>query len=149
MKVKYFKRDLRWAKKAGLDPHITVMVGYPWETKSEVKKSLDLAKKFFKRGLLDSLQATIVVPYPGTKLFEECKRNNWLKSYDWDDYDMSKNVMKCFVSDKELKKMIKDMYKGAWNLNFMLRKITSVRNYDDVKYLYRYGLKFLKKLKDF
>ncbi|MFH0876435.1 MAG: cobalamin-dependent protein [archaeon] len=149
IKIEYVERDLTYAKKAGLDPHITVMVGYPWESKQDASNTLDFAKQLFRKGLLDSLQATIVVPYPGTPLFEECRKNNWLKTEDWDEYDMSKSVMKCHVSDNELKGMVKQMYKGAFYPGFIARKILSVRNYDDVKHLMRYGVKFLKKLRDF
>jgi len=67
------RKTLIMAKKAGLQPHLTIMIGYPWETKHDAVTTLNEAKSLFKDGLADSMQATIVVPYPGTPLFEECQ----------------------------------------------------------------------------
>ncbi|MHC1576473.1 MAG: B12-binding domain-containing radical SAM protein, partial [Methanosarcinaceae archaeon] len=83
----------RMAKKAGLNPHLTVMMGYPWETLEEAQNTIDLAKDIFKKGWADTLQATIMIPYPGTPLFEECKENGCLRTLDWDKYDMRQPIM--------------------------------------------------------
>ena len=50
------------------------MVGYPWETKKDAEETINFAREMFRKGYLDTLQATIVVPYPGTPMFEEAKR---------------------------------------------------------------------------
>ena len=88
IKVEQIEQTMRMAKKAGLEPHITTMVGYPWEGKKEAEQTVNFAKRMFINGLIDSLQATIVVPYPGTPMFEEAKSNGWLLTEDWDRYDM-------------------------------------------------------------
>jgi anaerobic magnesium-protoporphyrin IX monomethyl ester cyclase len=149
MKVEQIEQTLTWAKKYGMEPHLTVMVGYPWEKKQEVENSLNLAKDLFNRGLADSLQATIVVPYPGTELFEECKKNNWLLTEDWDRYDMTECVMKTPFPSEELQAMVREFYSFSTQPKFIVRKILKVRTWDDIKQLSFFGYKFLSKLLDF
>jgi len=150
LKINQVEPALSWAKMAGLNPHLTVMVGYPWETKKDVLKTLVFAKSLFKKGLIDSLQATLVIPYPGTSLFKEAKKNGWLKTEDWNKYDMRRSVLKTTLSDEELKKVIQDFYKSVFSLSFLLRKTKeALTNFDVFKYYVRLGLKLPSKLLDF
>jgi len=148
-KVEDSRKTLIMAKKAGLQPHLTIMVGYPWETKQDAITTLDEARSLFKDGLADSMQATIVVPYPGTPLFAECQKNNWLKSTDWNDYDMRAPVMKSPISNQEQLNLVHGLFHGVLTPKFLWRKIASIRNVDDVSYLFNYAIKYLKKLQDF
>lgn len=148
-KVEDSRKTLIMAKKAGLQPHLTIMVGYPWESKQDAITTLDEARALFKDGLADSMQATIVVPYPGTPLFTECKNNHWLKSEDWNDYDMRIPVMKSPISNQEQLDLVQGLFKGILTPAFLWRKITSIRNIDDITYLANYAVKYLKKLQDF
>ncbi|MGC8578249.1 MAG: B12-binding domain-containing radical SAM protein, partial [Thermoproteota archaeon] len=43
-------KEIQWASKAGLEPHITIMVGYPWETREDAWNTFKLAKYFFEKG---------------------------------------------------------------------------------------------------
>ena len=142
-------KDCQMAKRAGLQPHITVMVGYPWEDKSQVKNTLRLAANLFKQGLVDTLQATIVIPYPGTPLFDECKKNQWLITEEWDRYDMREPVMKSPLSPEELKKATQQLYKAFISPRFIARKVLAIRGLDDLKFLYRAAKSVLGHLKDF
>ncbi|MBU4489450.1 MAG: B12-binding domain-containing radical SAM protein, partial [Actinobacteria bacterium] len=56
----------RLAKKAGLTVHLTTMVGYPWESVEDAGRTLELCRELLESGDADMLQATIVIPYPGT-----------------------------------------------------------------------------------
>ncbi|MDD3999192.1 MAG: radical SAM protein, partial [Candidatus Shapirobacteria bacterium] len=93
-KIADARKTLIMAKKAGLEPHVTIMIGYPWESLKEARSTLNAARQLFKDNLADSMQATIVIPYPGTPLFADCKKNNLLLTENWDDYDMRQPVMK-------------------------------------------------------
>jgi len=143
VKVERIEETLRMVKKAGLSPHITTMVGYPWETMEDAKKTVGFAKSLFSQGVLDTLQATIVVPYPGTPLFDDAKKNGWLLTEDWDDYDMRQSVWKSPVSNADVLKFKDELYKAALTPGFILRKVASIRSLDDVKFFYRAGGKLL------
>lgn len=148
-KVADARSTLIMAKKAGLEPHLTIMIGYPWETRQDAVNTLNQARDLFKEGLADSMQATIVIPYPGTPLFAQCQKEGWLTTTDWNDYDMRHPVMKSSISDKEQLQLVQDLFKGILTPKFLIRKVTSIRNFDDVKHLFNYAIKYLQKLKDF
>ncbi len=132
--IEQIKDSCKKASKAGLEPHITIMFGHPWETKEDAKKTLELGKCLLIKGRASTMQATIVTPYPGTHLFKEAKKSRWLKTFDWDDYDMVNLVMKTKASEDELRKMVQEMYKVAFNPEFLFRKLLSTRSLNDVKF---------------
>lgn len=148
-KVAQIEETMKMAKKAGLEPHITTMVGYPWETKADSQETIDFVKGMFVNGYIDSLQATIVVPYPGTPMFDEAKKNGWLLTEDWDHYDMRESVWKSEVGTKEVQEFSQQLYKAALSPKFILRKLLSIRSFDDMSFLVRAGFKVLGHLKDF
>ena len=142
-------KTLKMAQAAKLEPHITVIIGYPNETLSDAQKTLNLARKIFKEGLADSLQATILIPYPGTPLFKYCQENNLLLTKDWDNFDMRQPVIKTPISPFDQLKLVQNLFKGILTPKFILKKIISIRSVKDIQYLFNYAFKYLKKLKDF
>lgn len=142
-------KTCRMARQAGLYPHITIMFGYPWEGYEEARRTLELGKYLLKKGYAYTMQATIVVPYPGTDLYRECLENNWLLTSDWSDFDMKQPVMKVPFPQKELLKLVQGMYGIAFNPVFLGRKILSIRDWYDLVFFLRAGKKVLGHLKDF
>ena len=138
-------------KEAGgqLEPHITCMIGYPWESKADAQKTVNLTKDFFKKDLISTLQATIVIPYPGTKLYKECEKNDWLLTKDWNKYDMSEPVMKTSVPAKDLKSLVSSIYSSRLTPGFVIKKLISVRTVDDLNFYFRGGLAALGHAFDF
>ena len=132
-----------------LEPHMTCMVGYPWEDKKQAEKTIQMTKSLFTEGLIDTLQATIVIPYPGTALFKECEKNGWLKTKNWDDYDMSRPIMKTPMTDEEILALTQGIYKSALTPKFILRKLFSISNLEDLKFFWRAGTAFFGHLADF
>lgn len=149
LKVSEIEPGIKLCKEGGLDPHITAMIGYPWETKEMAQKTISLAKKFFKKGYLETLQGTIIIPYPGTPLYEYCARNDLLTTKNYEDYDQSQLVMKSPLTSKEAKGMVQGLYTSFISSQFIWRKIKSIRNADDVKFLWMAGWKWLGKMMDF
>ncbi|MHB1644985.1 MAG: B12-binding domain-containing radical SAM protein [Candidatus Acididesulfobacter diazotrophicus] len=149
IKIEQIEETVKSAKKAGLQPHITTMVGYPWETKDDAVKTIEFAKYLFKKGYIDTLQATIVVPYPGTPMFEEAKKNDWLLTEDWDRYDMKESVWKSPISNDDVLKFTQSLYTSALNPAFVIRKVFSIRNISDIKFLFKAGKKLMAHFTDF
>lgn len=148
-KVSDARKTLIMAKKAGLEPHVTIMIGYPWESRKDAINTLNEARQLFKDGLADSMQATIVIPYPGTPLFAECQKNKQLLTEDWDNYDMRQSVMSSPIPPEEQKKLVRELFYGVLTPKFLWRKIISIRNFIDIKFLANYAFKYVQKLKDF
>jgi len=141
--------EIRWASEAGLEPHITIMVGYPWESKEDAWNTFKLAKYLFEKGWAKTLQVTIVIPYLGTKLFEQARKEGWLKTMDWEDYDMKRPVMKTPLPEEDIELMAKKIYQLHFNPKYVLNRILTIRSLEDVRFILRGAKKVLGHVKDF
>jgi len=137
LKVEDIINSCKMARNAGLYPHITIMFGYPWETYKDALRTLELGKWLLRKGIAYTVQATIVMPYPGSKLFDECKERGELVTEDWDDYDMKKPVMKTLFGEDKMSKLVQGIYSVAYNPEFILRRIASIRDISDILYFVR------------
>jgi len=93
---------VRLTKLAKIDVRGAFMIGNPIETKETVLKTLDFAIE------LDPEIAifNIATPYPGTQMFDEAKNKDLILTYDWNDYDLSKPIMKLEnLSQEEILKL--------------------------------------------
>jgi len=129
--------DCRAATAAGLRPHITIMFGYPWETREDAQRTVELGSYLLTKGLAYTMQATVVIPYPGTPLYHECQENGWLLTEDWDRFDMREPVMKTPMASEEVVELVRSLYKVSYHPGFLVRKMLSVRDVDDVKFFMR------------
>lgn len=137
------------AKKAGLDPHVTIMLGYPWESYDDARRTIEVAKYAFKKGYYETMQATIVIPYPGTPLYRECKEKGWLLTDDYERFDMREPVMKTPISKEKLLGLEQDLYSAFMTPQYAIRKILGIRSLHDFKYLFYMAWKLLGHLLDF
>ena len=149
LKVETVIQSCSNARKAGLYPHITIMFGYPWESYSDAERTLKLGKWLLKKDYAYTMQATVVIPYPGTSLFKECKDESLLYSLDWAYYDMKNPVMKLSFPKDNLLKLVQSMYSVSFSPEFILRKLLSVRGIDDIRYFWRAFLKITGHIMDF
>jgi len=149
LKVEEIEPGLKMCKEAGLEPHITAMIGYPWETKTDAQKTIDLAKDLFKKGFVDTLQATVLIPYPGAPLYKYCQENNLLNFNDYDRFDQREQVMKSDLTTEDVKALTRDLYKSFASPQFIARKVLAIRNFSDIKFLAKSAAKLLAHLTDF
>jgi anaerobic magnesium-protoporphyrin IX monomethyl ester cyclase len=151
MKVEEIEEGVRMAKKAGLEPHLTIMLGYPWETEEMAMNTINLSKELFKKGYVDTMQATITIPYPGTPLYKECVENDWLSvdPKDYEAFDMRGPVMKIPFSNERLHEMTQMLYSSFFSPQFIFRKVIGIRNLDDIKFLFMAARRLLAHLLDF
>jgi len=138
------------AKRAGLAPHVTCMVGYPWESRDDAARTIALTRRLFTQGLIDTLQATIIIPYPGTELFRQAERHGWLKyGHDWSAYDMRRPVMHCPMTDREVLSMTRGIYRSCLTPRYLVRRVASLRSLDDLQHAWRGVRYFFGHLADF
>ena len=149
LKAETIVSSCRAARAAGLYPHITLMFGYPWESYEDAEKTLQLGKYLLKKDYAYTMQATVVIPYPGTPLFDECKKNGLLYTLDWQEYDMKKPVMKLSFAPDKLMSLVQSMYAVTFSPEFIFHKLLSIRDINDIKYFGRGFLKVLGHLLDF
>lgn len=149
LRIEQIEITVKRAKKAGLEPHVTAMMGYPWETKKEAEHTINFVKALFNKGYIDTLQATILIPYPGTPLFTECKLKKWLTTSDWDNFDQRMVIMKSPLTDKDVKELTQGLYKSFITPKFIFRKALAIRSANDIKFFLRAGRKVIGHLLDF
>lgn len=140
------------AKDNGIGVHLTVMVGYPWETKADALRTLDLAKKLLDKGLADMLQATVVIAYPGTPLYTQAVQNDWLrfKPGEWEKFDMTMPVFKFpDMTPDEVVDICNSIYKAFMTPKFMLRQVAQIRSWEDFTFLFKAGKAVVGHILDF
>ena len=133
-------QEVKQISRIGLKIHLTVMIGYPWEAKQEALNTLRLAKEMMDNGWIDMLQSTVIVPYPGTALYEEGVRNNWFRidPKDYDRYDMTEPVFKLpDMGPDEAMRICRGVYKTFFSPRFMIRNLKSIKSINDMGYLFR------------
>jgi len=113
-------KAFNFAHKYGIKTLSFNMVGIPYETKSDIKKTIQLNRILRPT----DIQVTIFQPFPGTQLYELSKEKGWLtkkKIEDW-IYDSVMNYE--HLSAKEIKK-IRDKF--TFNVYVKIDLIKAVR----------------------
>lgn len=150
IKVSDIEEGARAASAAGLDVHVTVMFGYPWEDREDIRRTVALATRLLRKGLAYTLQVTQVVPYPSTPLFRQLKASGDLLTENWEDYDMRMQVMRSGVSESEIKEAIREVYRAFLHPETLFRRLFSTHNpISDFGFYWRGFLSLLGHLKDF
>lgn len=122
-----------------LEVHIAAMLGYPWEPEKEAKKTLDLLQSLYKQEMFSTYQVTLLTPYPGTKLFTQAEKEGWLKTRDWDRYDMKEPVLKTPMSDEKLMNLVNSAFSSFISFEyinpvFAWRNLMEIKNWEDLTY---------------
>jgi len=150
--VEDIEKGCRIAKEAGLEVHLTIMVGYPWETRADAEKTLALAKHLMKKGYADMLQSTVTIPYPGTPLFRDAVENDWMLvgPEEYEKFDMSMPIFKTpDMTSEEVVEMCSSIYRSFLQPSFILRYIMSIRTPADVKFIAKGAKAVIGHLLDF
>ncbi|MCQ9208469.1 MAG: B12-binding domain-containing radical SAM protein [Omnitrophica bacterium] len=150
--VEQIKQGCRLVKQAGLEVHLTIMLGYPWETKADALRTVELARDLMKKGLCDMLQATVVIPYPGTPLYAEAVENSWFRfgPTEYSRYDMQEPVLKTKdISAKDVMSLADRTYSSFLQPRFLFRYLSNIRTVSDIQYILRGSKAVMGHLLDF
>lgn len=81
-------RAFELTKEVGINVHTNWMIGLPGETKESVLENIEFACEMVTKGLIDTLNHVIMVPYPGTPLAKKPdKYGIKILTKDWTQYD--------------------------------------------------------------
>lgn len=93
-------------RELGIKMHLTFTFGLPGETWETAQRTLDFALEMDP----DSVQFSIVTPFPGSRFFKEMEQKGFLLSKDWQNYNgYGKSVIKTeHLSAGDLEKIQKN-----------------------------------------
>ncbi len=148
--MQHVERCLTWMTKYGLHPHLTIMVGYYWQTKAQLDQTVGLVKDLMFRGLARTLQVTLCTPLDYTPYHEECIKNGVLLTKDYDDHDMSKLIVKTPAPHDVYYQAVREMYGIAFDPRFLLRQVRFLFSFRkrDWQFLFIYGVRAVRRVRN-
>jgi anaerobic magnesium-protoporphyrin IX monomethyl ester cyclase len=100
------KKQFNQISSIGLISWITYMIGYPYETQSELFASLKKLEELSP----DFSYFNYVTPFPGTVFYNDCKSNNLLIDTDFSNYNCSKPVIQTNLQINDYEQFKKQLY---------------------------------------
>src|SRR3989339_257831 len=109
------------------------MIGFPWENKKEILKTIKFARTLVPYA--DIFYFQTLIPYPGTEVYKVMKDENLIISNDWNDYVTHSVtgtlpvIRTRYLTNKELKSLY--YYAFLWtymNPGYLFRKIWRMKN---------------------
>jgi radical SAM superfamily enzyme YgiQ (UPF0313 family) len=121
------------AHAAKLAVHGCFVIGLPGETESTARQTIDFALSLN----LDTLQFSGAVPFPGTRLFDECSRNGWMTTTDWsrwlDDGEQQGVVKYPEISHEQIRYYVDHGLKAFYlRPAYMVRFLLNTANLSDL-----------------
>jgi len=87
--LKQVEEVVKLARGLGIETRASFMFGNQGETEETIKKTIDFAIKLDP----DEVQFNIATAYPGTELFNWAKERGYIKTFNWNDYNVSNIVL--------------------------------------------------------
>lgn len=139
---KKIKNIFHEAREIGIATRAFFIIGLPGDTKETINKTFKLAEEIDA----DDYFFNAVVPYPGTKLYEEAKRKGWILEEDWEKLVVSEAVMRNEkLSQEDIHRFVElaneRFRKNGMNLKSLFTKRTIEAAISDPKLAIEYLLK--------
>jgi len=110
---------IKWAKEVGMFVTVSLILGYPGETKETLQQTLD----FVRRVEPDDVWLCHATPYPGTELRALVESNGWKMSEDWTLYNTMHPIFEDpLLPAEEIAKMRKTFYDKFYSPRYVLRQ---------------------------
>lgn len=147
--MEHVEKCLTWMTKYGLHPHLTIMVGYFWQTQEMLDETVNTVKDLMFRGLARTLQVTICTPLDYTPYHLECIKEEVLLTDDYDDHDMSKLIVKTPIPHERYYEAIRQMYSISFHPKFVWRqtRFLGTLRKRDWQFLFTYGWRALRRVR--
>lgn len=142
-------KTLQLLTKYNFHPHLTIMVGYYWETDEMLNDTVNFVKELMFKGLARTLQVTLCTPLDYTPYHQECLDNKVLLTDKYEDHDMSKLIVKTPISHEKYYKAVKEMYFIAFHPKFIFRQIIFLFNLKkrDWQFLLTYSIRAIRRVR--
>ena len=137
----------RNCKKLGLSVHGAFVMGLPGETRESIKETIEFARCLD----LNSIQASLASPYPGTEFYELCKKEGWISSESFIDETGHQTCVINYphLSSKEIFDAVEEFYnKFYFRPKYIFRSIVKmISNGEERKKMLKEGRQYLSYMK--
>jgi radical SAM superfamily enzyme YgiQ (UPF0313 family) len=105
-------------KENGIFAHAMFIIGQRKDTVQSIARLREFANELDP----DFAMFGALTPFPGTKIYEEARRNGWIEDSNWSHYDMVHAIMPTeTLSRKEVQEELYHCYRsfyGSWTRRF-------------------------------
>jgi radical SAM superfamily enzyme YgiQ (UPF0313 family)/glycosyltransferase involved in cell wall biosynthesis len=114
------RQAVGWCKELGLGVHLTFSFGGPGETFETARRTIALALDLDP----DTVQFSLMTPFPGTVMFEAAERDGTLLTRDWKQFDGARYtvVRGEHLSREELEGLLGEAH-WRWHLHTVRRAV--------------------------
>lgn len=129
--IEQTRKAVRMVQKAGIAVRAAFMFGNPGETTATMQRTIDFALDLDP----DIALFNITTPYPGTQMFNWAHKNGYLRTLDWNDYDLANSVLELpTVSSAEVNRMYREAYRSFYfRPKYLFKRLTRLRSWEDIK----------------
>ncbi len=136
---------VKMAREAGLEPNGFFMVGLSGDTEETMQDTINYAKQV----RLDTMKCGITVPYPGTPMFQQLRKEGCIKTLDWDHYTVYNRAEDIYkhphLGWDTIGRYFHKFYKEAYFKNpaYMMRRFIFMLKNNEIFWNVYYTLKFI------
>ena len=147
--LQHVENCLKWMTKYGMHPHLTIMVGYYWQTQKQLDNTVSEVKRLMISGLARTLQVTLCTPLDYTPYHQECIKKGVLLTENYDDFDMSKLIVRTPIPHDRYYKAVREIYSVAFHPLFIWRQILFLFSFRkrNWQFLFTYGLRAVRRVR--
>ena len=129
--IKQTRIACKMVQKAGISVRAAFMFGNPGETVESIRRTIDFAISLNP----DLAIFNITTPYPGTQMFDWARREGYLRTLDWEEYDLAHSVMELpTITNEQIDEMYKVAYREFYfRPRFLLRRLLRMRSVSDIR----------------
>ena len=130
IKLEQVRKVCKWTREVGIICRASFMLGLPWESKKEIRKTIEFAKTLD----IDFVYFNMLTPFPNTEIYEEVRKNNlFVDESSWDKYIShgKKPVIRTkYLTNEELSHLNGRAYLEVYmQPKFIVRRIFGVKNF--------------------
>lgn len=129
LSLEQVEESVRYAKEIGINVHLTFSFGLPGETWETVRKTIDFAKKLNP----DTVQFSIMTPFPGSIFYKLLEEDGKLLTRDWSKYDGGTTAVACTdqMRGEDLEKALQMAYR-EWDWHKLTRPLKDFHHFKRV-----------------
>lgn len=139
------RKAVKLFRKVGIKLVGDFMIGNLEETEETINQTINFAVELSP----DYAQFTKAIPYPGTAMYNQLKKENRIITSNWDDYDYFLKSNPTFVhknlSSEKIDDKIREAYKRFYyRPKYILKHLTEINSYRDIVNLVKNVFNFFK-----